>query len=1142
MTFEEILDQAIAMLQRRGRVTYRLLKRQFQLDDDTLGDLLAELRYAHREVLSEDEQGMVWTGGAAVLPTPPPPALQPFQPSVSQEAPAPQADVTPTTPPASDAERRQLTVLFCDLADSTRLARQLDPEDLREVMQAYQATCVDVIQRFAGHVAQYLGDGLLVYFGYPQAHEDEVQRAVRTGLGMLEAMGTLNARLATDKGIRLAVRIGIHTGLVVVGEMGSGGRHEHLALGDTPNLAARIQGLAAPDTVMISETTARLVQGYFTWQDREVQALKGLDTPVRVYQVMGESAAQSRLDVAGTSGLTSLVGRVAEVTLLLERWAQSTEGLGNVVVLSGEAGIGKSRLVQVLTDRVLATGAQRIVLRCSPYHTNSALYPVLVHLQQVLHFQREDTPATRLAKLEQGLQAAGLSLVEAVPLVAALLTVPVPDRYPPLNLSPQRQKQKTQETLVAWLLAEAAQHPVCAVGEDLHWADPSTLELLGLIIDQVPTAHLLLVLTARPEFRPPWPPRSHLTQLTLTRLTRPQVEEMVLRLTDGKPLPSEVVQQIGARTDGIPLFVEELVKTTLEAGLVREEDDGYVLTGPLPPLAVPATLHDSLMARLDRLATVKGLAQLGATLGREFSYALLRAVSPWDEGTLQQGLHQLVEAEFVYQRGRPPQATYLFKHALIQEAAYQSLLKSTRQQSHQRIAQVLEAQFPDTVAMQPELLAYHYTEAGLPAQALPYWQRAGQRASERSAYVEAVAHLTRGLEVLTTLPETPERTQHELRLQLALGVALIAAKGYAAPEVENVYTRAQTLCQALGDMPRLLQVLLGLEASSVAKAQLRRAHALAEQCLVLAQRLQHPIRLLHSHHALGLVLFHLGESTAALPHLERGMTLYDAQPHHPRQNLQNPGVACRSYAAWALWWLGYPELALQRGHEALTLAEELAHPYSTAYALWFTAALHQYRREAQRSLEQAAATIALATEHDFPFWWAMGTWLYGWALAEQGQEEDGIAQMRQGVTAWRATGAAVFVPTYLATLAEVSGKAGQVEDAQDLLREALALVEDTGERCWEAELYRLQGELLLARSAAEHTEAESCFHQALDIARRQQAKSFELRATMSLSRLWQRQGGRVETRELLAPVYGWFTEGFDTADLQEAKALLDALA
>ena len=685
------------------------------------------------------------------------------------------------TPRPQEAERRQLTVLFCDLADSTRLAGQLDPEDLREVVLAYQATCVEMIQRFDGHVAQYLGDGLLVYFGYPQAHEDDAQRAVRAGLGILDAMGTLNTRLERAKGMRLAVRIGIHTGPVVVGTMGSGGRHEQLALGETPNLAARLQSLAAPDTVAISETTHRLVQGYFRCDDLGSPSLKGVETPLRVYRVVEESAAQSRLDVAGTTGLTPLVGREHEVGLLQERWAQSRDGLGQVVLLSGEAGIGKSRLVRVLTERVADEGVPWLTLRCSPYHTNSAFYPVIEHLQRLLQWDRHETPAARLDTLEQGLRTTGLPLEDIVPLLAALLSLPVPEQYPPLALSPQRQKQKTQEALVAWLLAETARQPVLAVWEDLHWADPSTLELLDLMLDHVPTARLLLVLTSRPEFRPPWAPRSYVTQLTLPRLPRRQSEEMVLRVTGGKPVPAEVLAQIVAKTDGIPLFVEELVKTILAAGLVQEDAGRYVLTGPLPPLAIPATLQDALMARLDRLAVVKEVAQLGAVLGREFSYELLRAVAPLDEVTLQQALAQLVEAELLYQRGLPPQATYVFKHALIQDAAYQSLLKSTRQQHHQRIAQVLEQLFPDTAATQPEVLAHHYTEAGLSAQAIPYWQQAGQHALQRSAPAEAIAHLTQGLAVLTTLPETPERLQQELDLQVALGHGVACHQGECGP-------------------------------------------------------------------------------------------------------------------------------------------------------------------------------------------------------------------------------------------------------------------------------------------------------------------------------------------------------------------------
>jgi predicted ATPase len=926
--------------------------------------------------------------------------------------------------------------------------------------------------------------------------------------------------------------------------MGGQGRQEHLALGEVPNIASRIEGLAAPNTMAMSEATYHLVQGYFVCQDLGAQTLRGVAEPVRIYRVVSESGAQGRLDIVRARGLTPLVGRAPDVALLMERWAQAKEGQGHVVLLSGEGGIGKSRLVQVLTERVLATGAPRIVVRCSPYHTNSALYPVLLHLQQVLHVQREDAPEIRLAKLEQGLQAAGLPLAEAVPLVAALLTVPVPEQYPPLNVSPQRQKQKTQETLVAWLLAEAAQHPVCVVWEDLHWADPSTLELLGLILDQVPTARLLLVLTARPEFRPPWPPRFHLTQLTLTRLTRPQVEEMVLRLTDGKPLPSEVVQQIGAKTDGIPLFVEELVKTTLEAGLVREEDGHYELTGPLPPLAIPATLHDSLMARLDRLATVKAIAQLGATLGREFSYALLQAVSPWDEEILGRGLQQLVAAEFLYQQGLPPEATYRFKHALIQDTAYQSLLRSTRQQYHQRIAQVLEAQFPETAETQPELLAYHFTEAGLTAQALGYWQRAGQRATQRSAHVEAIVHLSKGLEVLGMLPDTPEHTQHELTLLLALGAPLQATRGYAAPERRHVYARAWELCQQLEETPLRFPVLFGLWQCYALGGEGQRARTVGEQLLTLAQHQPDPGLLLEAHRALGATLLSLGEFASARAHAEQGLALYDPQQHHTHAFLygQDPGMSCCLYAAVALWVLGYPDQALARSHEALTIAQERSHPYSVSMALGWAALLRQCRREVHATHERAEATMTLCTEQGFALLLAWGTILRGWARAEQEAGEAGMAQIAQGLAAYRTTGTEFFRPYFLALLAETEGKVGRAEEGHRVLAEALTLVHKTGEQYWEAELHRLQGALLLMQALPDAQQAAACFHQALDVARSQQAKSLELRAATSLARLWQSQGKRAEAHELLAPVYGWFTEGFDTADLQEAKALLDALA
>ena len=724
MDFVAIVDQAIALLRQRGRMTYRTLQVQFQLDDAHLEVLKDELIAGQRLAVDEEGRVLVWTGGTSSAA----PTASPMPLSATPEASPAQGEAAAVAPSTPEAERRQLTVLFCDLVDSTVLSSQLDPEDLRAVVRAYQEVCAKVIARFEGHIAQYLGDGLLVYFGYPQAHEDDALRAVHAGLAIVEALRALNAHLEQERGLRVAVRLGIHTGLVVVGQMGEGERHEQLALGETPNIAARLQGLAAPDTVVISAATYQLVQGLFTYQVLDTPPLKGVAQPLVVYQVRSTSEVQSRFEVAVTRGLIPLVGREEEVALLQRRWEQVAEGHGQVVLLSGEAGIGKSRLVQVLHEHVVQAGAMRITFRCSPYAQQSALHPVIAHLQQFLQWQRDDTPETKLAKLEQVLQGHRLPLHDAVPLFAALLSLPPPAYYPQLTLSLPRQKQQTQEALVTWLLEEAERQPVLVVWEDLHWADPSTLEWLGLCIDQAPTVRMLTLLTCRPEFHPPWASRAHLTQLTLSRFTHPQGEAMVMRVAGGKALPAEVLRQIVAKTDGVPLFVEELTKMVLESGLLQEQQDHYELTGPLPPLAIPTTLHDSLMARLDRLAAVREVVQLGATLGREFTYELLQAIWPLDEETLQRGLRRLVDAELIYQRGLPPQARYVFKHALIQEAAYQSLLKSTRQRYHQQIAQVLETRFPDTVKTQPELLAHHYTEAGLSAKAVGYSQRAGHRA------------------------------------------------------------------------------------------------------------------------------------------------------------------------------------------------------------------------------------------------------------------------------------------------------------------------------------------------------------------------------------------------------------------------------
>ena len=826
MTFYDLLEQVLALLQRHHRLSYRALKLQFPLLDPACIDALRDELLFQGVARDAEGQGLIWLGGPSVVPQAtvsrqPAPAASATEPSlaaptVSATLPSPATGDDGLTVPASglsaaEAERRQLTVMFCDLVGSTQLSGQLDPEDLRAVVRAYQEAAAEVIQHYEGHIAQYLGDGLLVYFGYPTAHEDDARRAVHTGLGIVQAITTLNTRLAAQYGVHLAVRLGIHTGPVVVGVMGGGGRHEHLALGETPNIAARLQALAPANAVVISAVTARLVQGAFALEDLGTHTLHGVAEPMTVSRVRGLLATPSRDEEFVTAAVPVLVGREEESGLLRRRWEQSKAGLGQVVFVSGEAGIGKSALVEGLRAQVRAEGLPRIAYRCSPYHTTSALYPVITHIEHLLQFAPDDPPATRLAKLEAGLRPYGLPLAEVVPLLAGLLSVPLPaERYAPLTLTPQQQKQQTLDALVAWLVAEAERQPVLVAWEDLHWADPTTLEFLGLVIEQAPTVPMLHVLTSRPEFSPPWPQRSHITPLVLNRLERPQVEALITQRAGGKTLPAEVVQHIVAKTDGVPLYVEELTKMLLASALLREEADQYVLTGPLRTVAIPDTLQDALMARLDQLNRAKEVAQLGAVLGREFAYELLQAIAPQDEDTLQAGLAQLVAAELLYQRGRPPRARYMFKHALIQDAAYASLLKSTRQQVHQQIAQVFEARFPALVETQPELVAQHYTAAGCTEQAVRYWQRAGQQASDRSAHLEAISHCTTGIELLKTLPETPEHTQHALTLYIALGAALLMTKGHAAPEVEHAYTQARALCQQVGETPELVPVLFGL--------------------------------------------------------------------------------------------------------------------------------------------------------------------------------------------------------------------------------------------------------------------------------------------------------------------------------------------
>jgi predicted ATPase len=717
------------------------------------------------------------------------------------------------------------------------------------------------------------------------------------------------------------------------------------------------------------------------------------------------------------------------------------------------------------------------------------------------------------------------------------------DRYAPLELSAKEQRERTLDALAGWLLEEAERRPVLNVWEDLHWADPTTLELLALYIEQSPTVSMMNVLTYRPEFAPSWSMRSHMTPITLNRLERPEVEALIGHQANGKAVPSEVIEHIVGKADGVPLYVEELTKTILQSDYLREEADRYTLIGSLSEVSIPATLQDSLMARLDRLPTVREVAQLGAVLGREFTYQMLLYLATLEEPVLQNGLGQLVANELLYQRGRPPRSRYIFKHALIQDAAYQSLLKRTRQQYHRQVAALMEERFPETVEAHPELVAHHYMEAGCTEEAVAYLKKAGQIALGRSANVEAATHFERALELLPQLSETRERHEWELEIQMALGPALVAARGFADAGVGRAYARAWELCQRLEDSAHLPLVLRGTELFHYVRGELNKAREFAKQFLDLAERKQDPALLVGSYHALGQTLFSLGKLAAARRTVEQGIALFDPERHR----LSNwpggqSGEQCYLYGAFALWMLGYPDQAIRRDEEALAMANELANPANLANTLVFVAAVHVLRRDLSAARQRAETAMEMSAEQGNPWFLAYGTVLRGWARAALNQGEDGIAEIHQGIAAYRATGSQTWLPFFLALQAETYARVKRIDDGLASVAEGLALADKTKERCWQAELNRIKGDLLLAASSNNPEEAESCFSRALDIARRQQAKSWELRAAVSLGRLWQQQSKVDKARKLLAPIHGWFTEGFDTADLKEAKALLDELS
>ncbi len=1100
MDFYAVVDAVIDLLQTRRRVSFPALQEQFGLDGERLDALRAELRYTHPDTVTIDGAGLTWTGA-----------------------------------PGPDAERRQLTVLFCDLVDSTPLFGAVDPEDLREVMRAYFRACDKVIGRFDGYTAQYLGDGLLVFFGYPQAHEDDAARAVRAGLGIIEAIRGLNVTLQQQYGVTLSVRLGCHTGMVVVGEVVGENRHEQMALGDPPTIAARLQTVAAPNTLIIGELTHQLLHGFFHTVPLGAPPLKGVAEPLQVHRVLAEDTTRTRLEAIGTAGTGPLVGRTEELQTLQGLWRDAVDGHGRAVLVRGEAGIGKTRLVYALTEGAGTDLGWLVPCQASPYHRDTALYPFADLLDRlVLRPGGTASTAESLRNLEGFLVQNGLALEQAMPAMCAMAALPTgvaTDR------SPEQLRQGAIDALTAILVNRAAHQPVLLVVEDLHWADASTLELLTQLIGKLFGTRMLMLLTGRPEFDSPWPGDAvHL--LTPTRLAPTEAAELTLHIAGRKPLPDEVLEQVVAKTDGVPLFIEEITKTVLDSGLLTERTDRYELAGPLPPLAIPNTLHDSLMARLDRLSTVKGLAQLGAVLGRDFSYAVLRAVAPWADTRLRDGLSQLVDAEFLTQQGNPPQSSYRFKHALIQDAAYQSLLKSTRQQHHQRIAQCIEQAFPETACAQPELVAHHYTEAGLTAQAIPYWQAAGGRALQRYAHVEAANHANRGLELLRTLAPSTQRCRQELALQLMLGHAIGFIHGPHSPE--HIYARARELARQVGSTPELFPALAGIAYAQIVRGNLHEARALSEEFLELARPLRDPALLAVGHWILAYTAWWQGDFTDVRTHSRAGLGYYrpDRLATFITDYGQDPGTVCGYLDALSDWVLGYPDQAEAAMLRTLAQADEQGHPYALGITLLFAAQLSQLRREPALARERAEGAIAISEAnglHAVELWCLLPR---GWARVQQGDISAGIADIRESIARREAAGIGAVWPWFLALLAQAYGAAGQIEEGLLALDEAQRWEQSNDERLYAAEVQRIRGELLLGSDSAA---AQRCFEQALDVSRDARARSWELRAATSLARMFCRDGRGEKARAVLLPVYEQFTEGFGTADLRDARTLIDAL-
>ena len=1159
MTFEEILDQATAMLQRRRRVTYSTLKLQFQLDDVQLAALKDELLYSQPHVVDDAGRGLVWTGDTASV-------AAPAAASGLVQAQAPLAYTPPylaekilTSRSAIEGERKQVTVLFADLKGNTELIRDLDPEAGQALLDTALQRMMDAVYRFEGTVNDVAGDGIMAMFGAPIAHEDHALRACYAALAMQAAMRHYAEEVRRTHGLEVLPRVGLNSGGVLVRTIGNDLYMNYSGVGLTTNLAARMEQLAPPGTIRLTAATLQLVEGAVRVNALGPIPVKGLAEPVAVFELVGATPVHRRLQVAVARGLTRFVGRDQELAALTQPLAQAGRGQGQLVALLGEAGVGKSRLVYECVHSHATQGWRVLESASVSYGRATPYFPVIDLLKRYAHVEDTDDARTIRAKVTGQVLTLDETFQDMLPALLVLLDA-LPDDSPFRRLDPAQRRQRTLTALKRVLLRESQVQPLLLVCEDLHWLDTETQALLDSLVESLPMAQILLLVTYRPEYQHGWGSKTYYTQLRLAPLPPASTAKILQALLGDDPSLAPLSALLIARTAGNPFFLEESVRTLVETGVLAGETGAYRLAQPLQSVQVPATVQAVLAARIDRLPPeAKRLLQTAAVIGTEVPGPLLTAIADLPDTELHRHLTYLQAAEFLYETCLFPELEYTFKHALTQEVAYNALLLERRRGLHERTGQAIEALFPSRLAEHYGALAHHYSRSGNAGKAVEYLQRAGQQAVQRSAYAEAISHVTTALDLLRTLPDTIERAQQELVLQTTLAQSWRATKGIASPEVERAATRARKLCKQVGETRQLFPVLLMLEGVYRLRAEVATARELGEQLLRLAQHTQEPVLLAEAHATLGMTLYTLGELVSARAHLEQVMAIYCSQSHGSQALRSLPGswVSCLSYVAWILWLLGYPDQALEKSQEALTLAQEQAHPYSLARALLWAAGLRQFRRERAEAQARAEAAMILSTEQGFPNWLPIATIQWGWALATQGHGGEGIAQIHQGLAAMRATGVELGRPHWLALLAEAYGHVGQTQEGLKVLSEALATVHSRAGRWWEAELYRLKGELLLQSGVqglesevltpdpelqTRDAEAEACLHQALEIACHQEAKSLELRAAMSLVRLWQQQGKRTEAYKLLAPIYGWFTEGFDTADLQEAKALLEALA